>query len=95
MKRREVRFSVRLISHLALAQYMSHRDFTVRKLANKVGCSHATIGHLRSGKSTYIRPEWAKAIEKALDAPTGSLFVPELSTVTREVSRTPSQAVAS
>lgn len=87
MKKTEVRFDVRLISSGALAQYMKHRDETCRSLANKVGCSHSTIGHLRSGKSTYVRPEWARAIERALDAPSGSLFVPEVSTVTREVAR--------
>lgn len=88
----ERRFDVKLISSAALAQYMKHRDMTVRELAAKVGCSHSTIGHLRTGERTYIRSEWAKAIEKALDAPRGSLFVVELSTVTRETSRKRKQA---
>lgn len=83
----ERRFDVRLISASALAQYMKYRELSVRELAAKVGCGHATIGHLRSGKRTYVRAEWAKAIEKELDAPRGSLFIPELSTVTRETSR--------
>lgn len=83
----ERRLDVRLISSQALAQYMTFRDMSVRKLASKVGCSTATIGHLRSGKRAYVNPEWAKAIERHLDAPQGSLFVAELSTVTREVSR--------
>lgn len=85
MRKIEVRFDVRLISSDALAHYMKFRGLTVRQLAEKVGCSRATIGHLRSGKSSYVRPEWAKAIERHLDAPAGSLFVAELSTVTREV----------
>lgn len=80
----ERRFDVRLISSTALAQYMKYRGLSVRDLAEKVGCSRATIGHLRSGERNYVRPEWAKKIEKALDAPAGSLFVPEVSTVTRE-----------
>ncbi|WP_159622710.1 helix-turn-helix domain-containing protein [Ruania rhizosphaerae] len=84
---RERRFDVRLISASALAQYMKYRDLSVRELADKVGCSRATIGHLRSGHRTYIRPDWAKAIEKCLDAPRGSLFVAEVSTVTREIAR--------
>lgn len=88
MRRKEVRFDVKLISSTALAQYMQHRGLTVRGLAEKVGCSRATIGHLRSGKSTYVRPEWARAIERRLDAPKGSLFVPVLSTVTRETAPT-------
>lgn len=87
MIRTEWRLDVRLISKDALAQYMSYRGLSVRKLAEKVGCSRATIGHLRSGKSTYIRPEWAKSIERHLDAPAGSLFVAEVSSVTRETGR--------
>jgi DNA-binding Xre family transcriptional regulator len=87
MIRTEWRFDVRLISHEALAQYMTFREMSVRKLAEKVGCSRATIGHLRSGKADFIRPEWAKAIEKHLGAPPGSLFVAEVSSVTREVPR--------
>lgn len=83
----ERRFDVRLISAEALAQYMKYREMSVRDLAARVGCSRATIGHLRSGKRDFVRPAWAKAIEKALDAPRGSLFVAEVSTVTRETGR--------
>ena len=81
----ERRFDVKLISADALAQYMTYRGESVRTLAAKVRCSRATIGHLRSGARDYVKPEWAAAIEKALDAPKGSLFVPVLSSVTREV----------
>ena len=81
----EGRFGVKLISADALAQYMKHRDHTVRTLAARVGVSPATIGHLRSGKRKTCRPQTAKAIEKALDAPSGSLFVGEVSHVAREV----------
>lgn len=80
----ERRFDVKLISATALAQYMRYREVSVRELADRVGCSRATIGHLRSGERDYVRPDWAKRIEKALDAPKGSLFVPEVSTVARE-----------
>lgn len=80
----ERRFDVRLISADALAQYMKFRELSVRELAEKVGCSRATIGHLRSGHRAHVRPEWARSIERSLDAPAGSLFVPELSSVTRE-----------
>lgn len=85
MRVKEVRFNVKLKSPLLLAQYMDFRDLSVRKLADKVGCSPATIGHLRSGKRTTVRPEWAKAIQKALEAPPGLLFMPDPSTVERDV----------
>lgn len=84
---REVRFDVQLISADALAHYMKFRDLSVRELANRVGCSHGTIGHLRTGRNRNIKPEWAKAIEKELQAPPGSLFVPRVSTVQRETRR--------
>jgi len=78
---------VKLIAKEAFAQYMSHRGFTVRTLAAKVGCSPALIGHLRSGERNTCKPETARKIEKALDAPIGSLFLPKVSKVSREVSR--------
>lgn len=83
----EVRFDVELISATAFAQYMEHRGFTVRSLAARVGCSPALIGHLRSGERKGTNPQRARLIEKALDAPKGSLFVPRLSTVSRETRR--------
>lgn len=79
----EGRFWVKLISAVALAQYMAHRDLTVRQLATKVGCSPALIGHLRSGHRDTCRPETAKKIERSLDAPPGSLFVAKVSRVSR------------
>lgn len=81
----EVRFEVKLISADALASYMEYRGFTVRTLAVKVGCSRALIGHLRSGKRNSCKPETARRIEKALDAPASSLFVAGISRVSREV----------
>jgi transcriptional regulator with XRE-family HTH domain len=80
----EWRFGVVLISSQALAQYMEHRGFTVRKLADRVGCSPATIGHLRSGARKTCKPETARAIERTLDAPKGSLFDPRVSRVLRD-----------
>jgi hypothetical protein len=87
MKHPEVRFDVELISAAALAQYMTHRGETVRSLATKVGCKPATIGHLRSGHRRTARPEWARAIERHLDAPRGSLFVARVSSVQRDSGR--------
>ena len=86
------RFEVRLISSGALAQYMAHRDHTVRSLAAAVthelkkkdrdaNCSAALVGHLRSGARNTCRATTAGAIEKVLQAPTGSLFVPRVSHV--------------
>lgn len=83
----ERRFDVKVIDPNSFARYMEFRGYTVRTLADKVGCSPATIGHQRTGERKSIKPEWARAIEKALDAPPGSLFAPEVSTVTREVRR--------
>lgn len=80
----ETRVDVKLISRDALRTYMEFRGETIRSLAKKVGASHGTIGHLRSGKQQYVRAEWARAIEQTLNAPPGSLFTVELSSVRRE-----------
>lgn len=81
------RFWVKLISAAALAQYMEHRGLTVRSLADRVGCSRALIGHLRSGERNTCRPATARKIEKCLDAPVGSLFVPQVSRVLQNAGR--------
>lgn len=80
----ETRVDVKLISRDALRTYMEFRGETIRSLAKKVGASHGTIGHLRTGKQQYVRAEWARAIETHLNAPPGSLFTIELSNVRRE-----------
>lgn len=90
----EGRFWVKLISAQALAQYMEHRGFTVRSLAERVGCSRSLIGHLRSGKRNTCDPKYARAIEKCLDAPAGSLFVPQVSRVSRDVPPQPRPVAA-
>lgn len=80
-------FELKLISARALAQYMKYRGFTVRTLADRVGCSPATIGHLRSGARDHCRDAWAKKIEEVLDAPRGSLFIPKVSRVAHNARR--------
>lgn len=67
-----------------LADYIRFRRSSYAQLAKKVGCSKATIGHLVTGKTTSTKPEWARAIEEALDAPVGSLFVPQVSRVSED-----------
>lgn len=95
---KEARFDVKLISHQALAGYMDHRDFTVRGLADaatvhlkrkrsKATVSRSTVGHLRSGQRSTCGTDVAKAIEDVLGAPRGSLFVGQVSTVSRERKR--------
>lgn len=88
MIRIDGRFEVKLISSTALAQFMEHRGFTVRSLADRVGCSHSVVGHLRSGKRRTCSPDTAKRIELELNAPPGSLFLGNVSHVAREVRST-------
>ena len=70
---------MRLISSTALRQYMDHRRETNRSLAAKTdgAARRAIIGHLRSGRRTRCTAPVARAIERALDAPAGSLFTPD------------------
>lgn len=74
-----------------LADYIAFRRMSYDKLARRVqqlagttGPSKATIGHLVSGHTTSTRKEWAIAIEEALDAPRGSLFVAKVSRVSED-----------
>ena len=87
MIRIEGRFEVKLISADALASYMATRGFTVRTLADATGGPRlrSTIGHLRSGKRSTCDKDLAQKIERVLNAPKGSLFMPSVSRVAREV----------
>lgn len=74
---------MRLISREAFRSYMDFRDETNVSLGKKAGVSKAIVGHLRSGQRSTCNPKTAKLIERALNAPPGSLFVAELPHATR------------
>ncbi len=79
------RWDVRLISPDALASYMSFRDESTRSLGEKVGCSHGTIHNYLSGKVKNVPDKRAKSIARVLNVPAEALFMPTVSTVTRDV----------
>jgi len=95
MIRIEGRFELKLINAQALASYMETRGFTVRSLADAVGGPkyRSTIGHLRSGKRSTCDKALAVRIERVLNAPKNSLFIPSISRVSREVGPAPKRAV--
>lgn len=79
---------MQLIDQQTLVRYMEFRGESCTTLASKVGCHRSLIGHLRSGHRRTCQPGTARQIEKALNAPPGSLFVerhimPRASTVQR------------
>lgn len=76
---------MKLMSPETLVMWMQFQGLTVRALAKKAGVSHSLIGFLRKGTRRSTSPETARAIAKALNCPVESLFVPEVSTVSREV----------
>ncbi len=65
---------MKLIDHKLLGIYMTKRRQTLRSLALAVGCSHATIQALRSGRRTITKGDLGARIEKALRVPEGDLF---------------------
>lgn len=85
------RFEVNVKDRRILADYLQFRRMSYAQLAQRVheitrtpGPSKATIGHLVTGQTTSTRKEWARAIEEALDAPAGSLFVAKVSRVSED-----------
>lgn len=74
----ERRLWVKLISKDALRQYMEFRGETNVSLGSKAGVSKAIVGHLRSGHRSTCNGKTANAIERALNAPPGSLFLAEV-----------------
>lgn len=72
---------MRLISKQAFREYMKFRGMTNEKLAKEANCAESSIAFLRSkGKSARdsVGPAVATRIEKALNAPPGSLFSAEV-----------------
>src|SRR4051794_30625130 len=91
MKSSPWRFEVKVVDRRILKHYIEFRRMSYAQLAARVsekagtaGPSKASIGHLVSGHVTTTKPEWAKAIEEILDAPTGSLFVAKVSRVSED-----------
>lgn len=84
MERSPWRFEVRVVDRRILEHYIKFRGYSYARLAREVGCSKATIGHLVSGHVKTTKGDWAKAIEKKLDAPMGSLFAPVVSRVSED-----------
>lgn len=89
MERDEGRLWVKLISRQALRQYMEFRGETNRSLALKCGpgVGRSIIGHLRSGQRATCSQKTAQALERSLNAPPGSLFVPEVAIGSQATSR--------
>jgi len=87
MRTMERRLDVRLISPVALQQYMKFRGMSLRQLGEKSQNSKALIGHLSTGERRSTHPDRARRIARALDVPVEALFVPEVSTVKRDTSR--------
>lgn len=77
---------MKLISKEAFRSYVAHRGLTMKEIAFKAGVSPQLVGTLHSHNGrTSCKPENARAIEKALDAPRGSLFLDKASTVQRDI----------
>lgn len=86
------------VNRSAFEQFMTYKGLSIRGLADitvvqykgrkpkKIG--HATIGHLLSGERTTCSSETARAIEKALQVPPGTIFVPEMLNVSPHVPQT-------
>jgi len=73
---------VKITSRQALDQYMKYRGETNRSLAEKCGpnVQRGIISHLRSGARTSCNGNTAHTIERALEVPSGLLFVPTVTT---------------
>lgn len=96
------RFEVKVKDNRVLRDYLQFKRMSYADLAHRVheivnrgrskaevipGPSKATIGHLVSGETTKTKPIWATAIEEALGAPAGALFVGNVSRVSEDAER--------
>lgn len=103
----EGRLDVRLIDKATLQRYMQFRGQSLRSLGEAVDrevrksskgkvvpkASWRVIAHLHSGERNTCHPLTAAAIERCLEAPPGSMFVPTVSRVSRP-HKTPTKEAA-
>lgn len=75
---------MRVISPVALQQYIRFRDLSYQELGDKSDNSKSLIGHLATGRRVNTSPDRARRIAKALDVPIEVLFAPEVTTVQRD-----------
>jgi hypothetical protein len=66
---------MKLLSAEVLQAHMTHKNFSVQRLATYAGCSKSFIGFLRTGAKTSCTRELAEKIALALDLPIEALFV--------------------
>ncbi len=60
----------------ALRSYLRLLGISERGLATRAGVAHATVNHLVSGRRETCTEATARAIEAALECPTGVFFEP-------------------
>lgn len=82
MHRDDWRLTVKLKSHRALVEYMNfHRIKTGYELARRANLKPGVVGHLVAKRRNSCSLETARAIEEALQCPSGFLFEPRMSRV--------------
>lgn len=64
-------------SYRGLAEDVT-RELRKEKRRPMIGCSHTTLSNLATGKTVWIHPRRAAAIERCLKLPPGHLFRIEL-----------------
>lgn len=74
---------MRVIDRYVIAHVLDHpargRPWSLRDLASRLGCSHSTLGHLKSGERTTVDAELATRFAQAVGCQTAVLFMPVLS----------------
>lgn len=80
---------MRLQSSDTLKALMAQRGFSMQRLARYAGCSKSFVGHLASGHKTTCTPELAQRLAEALEVPLEILFVPSVSTGSRDSENIP------
>lgn len=75
---------MRLISPDVLSFWMGHRGKSLTDLANATQRTRGFISHLRAGRRSTCTPHVAVEIARCLDVPMEALFVPSISSATRQ-----------
>jgi DNA-binding Xre family transcriptional regulator len=74
---------MKVINPAAIAHVMEHpareKRWSVRELAPRLGCSAATLSHMRTGARATVPAELAERFAEAVGVETAVLFAPSVS----------------
>lgn len=79
---------MQIVDHERLRLHRVAKRYTLRRVADLVGCSHTQVAKYETGKKREIPEDWAQRLSLILEVPMASVFRPVEGFVMPESSNT-------